>query len=94
MTPDMIAITPDMIAIIGVGVALLSATLPFNLYLIGQVANLRDRMARIEWLFEGLTGRQPKERREAPRRRDRQRGPHDARRGRGAVRRQAKRKGV
>ena len=53
--------TPEMIAIIGVGVALLSATLPFNLYLITQVANLRERMARIEGLFEGFTGRQPKE---------------------------------
>ena len=52
-------VTPEMIAIIGVGVAIISATLPFNLYLIGQVANLRERMARIEGLFEGFTGTQP-----------------------------------
>ena len=51
-------VTPEMIAIIGVGVAIISATLPYNLYLIGQVANLRERMARIEGLFEG-SGRQP-----------------------------------
>lgn len=51
--------SPELIAIIGVGVAVITATLPFNLYLIGQVSNLRERMARIEGLFEGFTGRQP-----------------------------------
>ena len=53
------SMTPELIAIIGVGVAVLAATLPFNLYLIGQIGDLRERMARLEGLFEGFTGRQP-----------------------------------
>ena len=58
-TVEGLDVIPEMIAIIGVGVAIISVTLPFNLYLISQVSNLRERMARIEGLFEGFTGRQP-----------------------------------
>ena len=54
----------ELVAIVGVGVAMIAATLPFNLYLIGQVGGLRERMAAVEQrlvhlegMFEGFTGR-------------------------------------
>ena len=57
--------TPEMIAIIAVGVAMLGVWLggirPQLRDLSRDVADLRERMARIEGLFEGFTGRQPKE---------------------------------
>lgn len=64
--------TPELIGILGVGVALatliLATTVPALRELrrdIGDVrrdvGDLRDRMARIEGLFEGFTGRQQPE---------------------------------
>ena len=58
-------VTPEMIAIIGVGVTMLGVWLggirPQLRDLARDVADLRERMARVEGLFEGFTGRQPKE---------------------------------
>ena len=60
--------TPEMIAILGVGVALAGMILHTNRALAdlrrdvtrayidvrGDIAALRERMARLEWLFEGF----------------------------------------
>ena len=54
--------TPEVVSIITVGIALAG----MNLYLARglnelrrDVADLRERMARLEGLFEGFTGRKP-----------------------------------
>lgn len=58
--------TPEMIAVIGVGIALAATILHTNREtnrslneLRRDVADLRERMARLEGLFEGFTGRRP-----------------------------------
>lgn len=58
--------TPEMIAVIGVGIALAATILHTNREtnrslneLCRDVADLRERMARLEGLFEGFTGRRP-----------------------------------
>lgn len=55
--------TPELIGILGVGVALatliFAATVPALRELRRDVGDLRERMARLEGLFEGFTGRQP-----------------------------------
>lgn len=58
--------TPEMIAVIGVGIALAATILHTNREtnrslneLLRDVADLRERMARLEGLFEGFTGRRP-----------------------------------
>ena len=54
--------TPEVVSVIAVGVALAG----MNLYLARgmnelrrDIADLRERMARLEGLFEGFTGRKP-----------------------------------
>lgn len=47
--------TPELIGTIAVGIAMLG----FLWSLHRDMADLRERMARIEGLFEGFTGRQP-----------------------------------
>ncbi len=49
--------TPELIGTITVGLAILG----FLWGLHRDIASLRERMARIEGLFEGFTGRQHKE---------------------------------
>ena len=49
--------TPEMIAIIGVGVALLGVLQPQLWSIRRDMVDLRERMARLEGLFEGFTGR-------------------------------------
>ncbi len=55
--------TPEMIAIIAVGVATIGIWLggirPQLRDVARDVSDLRERMARLEGLFEGFTGRQP-----------------------------------
>ncbi|MDE0036221.1 MAG: hypothetical protein OXU77_01525 [Gammaproteobacteria bacterium] len=57
--------TPEMVAIIGVGIAMLGVWLggirPHLRDLSRDVADLRERMARVEGLFEGFTGRHHQE---------------------------------
>ena len=52
MSPDTITI---VVAIIGTGVALGVAIIPGQRQLHRDVADLRERMARLEGLFEGFT---------------------------------------
>lgn len=55
--------TPELIGILTVGVGLagliLATTVPAFRELRRDVGDLRERMARLEGLFEGFTGRQP-----------------------------------
>ena len=58
--------SPEIIAVIGTGIALAATILPSLHSLRRDVSglqrdmgDLRERMARIEGLFEGFTGRQP-----------------------------------
>ena len=55
--------TPELIGTLGVGVGLatliLATTVPALRELRRDVGDLRERMARLEGLFEGFTGRQP-----------------------------------
>ena len=58
--------TPEMIAILGVGIALAGIILHTSrdtnralADLSKEMAELRERMARLEGLFEGFTGRKP-----------------------------------
>ena len=58
--------TPEMIAILGVGIALAGIILHTSrdtnralADLRKEIAELRERMARLEGLFEGFTGRKP-----------------------------------
>ena len=55
MSPDTIAI---VIAIIGTGIALAVLIVPSLRELRRDVADLRERMARLEGLFEGFTRRE------------------------------------
>ena len=61
MSPDSIAI---IVAIIGTGIVLAMAILPGQRELRRDVADLRERMARIEGLFEEFTRRDPASRSE------------------------------
>ena len=56
MSPDTIAI---VIAILGTGIALAVLIVPSLRELRRDVADLRERMARLEGLFEGFTRREP-----------------------------------
>ena len=56
MSPDTIAI---VVAIIGTGIALGLLIVPSLRELRRDVADLRERMARLEGLFEGFTRREP-----------------------------------
>ena len=49
--------TPELIAIIGTGIALAVVIVPGQRTMQRDIAELRERMARIEGLFEGFTGR-------------------------------------
>ena len=55
--------TPELIGTLGVGVGLatliLATTVPALRELRRDVGDLRERMARLEGLFGGFTGRQP-----------------------------------
>ena len=51
--------TPEMLTIIGTGVALAVLIVPSLRSMQRDIADLRERMARLEGLFEGFTGRQP-----------------------------------
>ena len=53
--------TPEMIAIIGVGVAVIGILQPQLWSMRRDIGDLRERMARLEGLFEGFTGRQHQE---------------------------------
>ena len=55
MSPDTIAI---VIAILGTGIALAVLIVPSLRELRRDVADLRERMARLEGLFEGFTRRE------------------------------------
>lgn len=51
----------EWIAVLAVGTTLDVAILGFMWALHRDMANLRERMARLEGLFQGFTGRQPAE---------------------------------
>ena len=52
--------TPEILTVVGTGIALGAAILPGLHALRRDVGNLRERMARLEGLFEGFTrGEQP-----------------------------------
>ncbi len=51
--------TPEMLTIIGTGAALAVLIVPGQRSMQRDIADLRERMARLEGLFEGFTGRQP-----------------------------------
>ena len=53
--------TPEMLTIIGTGVALAVLIVPSLRSMQRDIAGLRERMARLEGLFEGFTGRQPEQ---------------------------------
>ena len=50
-------LSPEIIAIVGTGIALAATILPSLHSLRRDVTDLRERMARLEGLFEGFTGR-------------------------------------
>ena len=52
-------LSPEIIAVVGTGIALAATILPSLHSLRRDVTDLRERMARLEGLFEGFTGRQP-----------------------------------
>ena len=56
MSPEVIAI---LIAIIGAAIALAAVILPGQHAMRRDIADLRERMARLEGLFEGFTRRDP-----------------------------------
>ena len=56
MSSDTIAV---VVAVIGAGVVLAGPTGPSLRELRSDVADRRERMARLAWLFEGLTRREP-----------------------------------
>ena len=51
--------TPEMLTIIGTGVALAVLIVPSLRSMQRNIADLRERMAHLEGLFKGFTGRQP-----------------------------------
>lgn len=51
--------TPEVVSIIGVGVVLAGLILHSARDHSRDIADLRERMARLEGLFEGFTGRKP-----------------------------------
>ena len=50
--------SPELIAIIGAAVALAAAILPGRYAMRRDIADLRERMERLEGLFEGFTRRE------------------------------------
>ena len=50
---------PEVVSIIGVGVVLAGSILHSARDHSRDIADLRERMARLEGLFEGFTGRKP-----------------------------------
>ena len=50
--------SPELIAIIGAAIALAAAILPGQYAMRRDIADLRERMARLEGLFEGFTRRE------------------------------------
>lgn len=52
-------LSPEIIATVGTGIALAATILPSLHSLRRDVTDLRERMARLEGLFEGFTVRQP-----------------------------------
>ena len=63
MSPDtftiVIATLTILVAILGTGIGLALAIVPGQRGLRRDVADLRERMARLEGLFEGFTRREP-----------------------------------
>ena len=55
MSPELIAI---LIAILGAAIALAAVILPGQHAMRRDIADLRERMARLEGLFEGFTRRE------------------------------------
>ena len=55
MSPELIAI---LIAIVGAAIALAAVILPGQHAMRRDIADLRERMARLEGLFEGFTRRE------------------------------------
>ena len=51
--------SPELIAIIGAALALAAVILPGQHAMRCDIADLRERMARLEGLFEGFTRREP-----------------------------------
>ena len=49
------AVSPELIAIIGAAIALAAVILPGQHAMRRDIADLRERMARLEGLFEGFT---------------------------------------
>lgn len=49
----------EMLSVLGMGVAILTLTWRMGSEIKRDIADLRERMARLEGLFEGFTGRQP-----------------------------------
>ena len=52
------AVSPELIAIIGAVIALAAVILPGQHAMRRDIADLRERMARLEGLFEGFTRRE------------------------------------
>ena len=50
--------SPELIAIVGAAIALAAAILPGQHAMRRDIADLRERMARLEGLFEGFTRRE------------------------------------
>ncbi len=51
--------TTEVISILGVGVTVLIAVVGFGITLMREIGDLRERMARLEGLFEGFTSAKP-----------------------------------
>ncbi len=52
-------LSPEIIVTVGTGIALAATILPSLHSLRRDVTDLRERMARLEGVSEGFTGRQP-----------------------------------
>lgn len=53
--------TPDLLTVLAIGTTLDVAIIGLIFKVMVDVGSLRERMARIEGLFEGFTGRKPVE---------------------------------
>ncbi len=51
--------TAEVVSILGVGVTVLIAVVGFGITLMREIGDLRERMARLEGLFEGFTQAKP-----------------------------------